>query len=206
MRSVLHWTVGLYIVGGCAFTSHAKTIETTEDDSPAGVESSDRSFDALIDLPGVTFAGKIAGPLALGLSFDMGMPNRSSGRRTTTTTSRTITQTKSIGVMGRYRFGGDAFTTGLFASPYLYYVASTLRDSDTGFSISGRGYKICAIMGYGWFYGSGFNFQLGGGLRYQHMTFPDATFTKLDGTQGELRTGRTRSWGISPEVALGYAF
>ena len=205
--TVIFGLIGFAVVH--ATEASAKKITTKTEEAEEAVEQTetDRTFNASINLPGISFEYKICPSMTLGLygerSGRIGAAGGGGGRRSSSS-SYTKNDTKMIGILGRYKFSGSVYTDGWYVSPLLNFVSTKLSDSNVDASASGNGMQLAVVGGYGWFFESGFNVELGLGFKYASLKYTSLDFTNKDGNADTLK--KPRAGGTSGEIALGYAF
>jgi hypothetical protein len=107
----------------------------------------------------------------------------------TTRSNQGVTATGfGLGTEANFFLGNDRFTDSWIFSPSVEFASA----SGNGKSASGVGFG--ANMVYGWFYDSGFNLSLGGGIQYVSLDYSDLGLGTVS--------------GLLPSITftLGYAF
>lgn len=119
--------------------------------------------------------------------------------------SKLSTIYKAIGVRANWSQNGT-YRTGMYLSPILQFAGATVEgvSSSTGRTITGEANApvLSGLVGYQWFYPTGFNITAGIGLSV------GASGTKAEATDGTttVKTETSRTGGLALDFMMGYVF
>ncbi len=106
----------------------------------------------------------------------------------------------SLGVRLEKSFAETAYDDGAFLALETSYVTATVRDSDNDCSLTASGPAATGLIGYGWFFKSGFSSRLAAGYSVINTETDEECESEDFETTAEVLGGVTLEW------TLGYRF